>query len=78
MSSSVDPTAWVLDRIIDNFKSADNVRNRSIAALEEVVQTVNGTSPDGLLFGMVSSLIDKAKSQQIISLAEDAISSWNK
>ena len=71
----MDPTTWVLDRIVDHFPGGGMTREGALRTLDEVIRALEGRST-GLVFGMVTSAIDMGRAPQIIALARDAIASW--
>ena len=71
----MDPTTWVLDRLIEYFPEGGMSRAWAVPALEEVIGTLEGRA-SGLVFGMVTSALDGNRIPQILALARDAIRSW--
>ncbi len=71
----MDPTTWVLDHIVDLFLEGGLTRARAVERLEGAIAALEGRS-NGLVFGMVTSVIDRDRIPQILALARDAIRSW--
>ena len=70
----MDPTTWVLDRIVDHFSGGGMARAGAVRALAEVIGAMEGRT--SLVFGMVLSAIDMTRAPEILALARDAIASW--
>jgi hypothetical protein len=71
----MDPTTWVLDRIVEQYPETGIHRDVAVPSLKSLIATLEGRT-GGLVFGMVADVVDGGRRAEIIALARDALAAW--